>query len=121
MFRVCSTTVQDNKKSFPALKNKLYIYIYIHTCIYIRRYIIIYNKIYILYIYVYIQFQNQRTASLQRCTGPFLMGNENLIALAFTYLATARVTSWSSRKCSQTEQDLLCKESLGDNEFEGNT
>lgn len=49
------------------------------------------------------------------------MGNENLIALAFTYLATARVTSWSSRKCSQTEQDLLCKESLGDNEFEGNT
>lgn len=90
MLSVCSTTVQDYKKSLTALK-----------------------------IYLFIFFRNQRIASFQKRTGPFFTGNENLIAVTFTRLPTATVTSWSSRKCSQTEQDLLCKESLGDKEFEG--
>lgn len=90
MLSVCSTTVQDYKKSLTALK-----------------------------IYLFIFFRNQRIASFQKRTGPFFTGNENLIAVTFTRLPTATVTSWGSRKRSQTEQDLLCKESLGDKEFEG--
>lgn len=91
MFRVCSTTVQDNKKSLTALRKKIYIYFFSEpkNCIFSKAYRTIFHG----------QWQSN-------CCDIYISGN-------------ATVNSWSSSKCSQTEQDLLCKESLDDKEFEG--